>query len=113
PPQVAHSDGHDFLRRGNAGQHLAAPVFAKRAHAKFTRSLPQRQSRAAFVDHVAHIVVDHENLEDADSTPVTNLTASLAPYCLHYLSLGELAGLDLQRAQFGLAEFPWLFAVCT
>src|SRR5881409_847812 len=44
--------------------------------------------------------------------PLTNLTASLAPYWLHYLSLGELAGLDLQRAQFGLAEFPWLFAVC-
>ena len=60
---------------------------------------------------MTHLVVDRKNLEYAHSPLVTNLAALLASDWLHHLRIGELAGLDSQRAQFGLGKFTWLFAV--
>src|SRR5882724_12163835 len=86
--QVPHCDRDYFFGRGEAGHYLADAVLAECAHAELARSLAQQQGRAAFVDHVAHVVVDLKNFEDAHSTLVADLTTSVASHRLHDLRLG-------------------------
>jgi hypothetical protein len=108
---VAYGNGNDFFGSGKAAQDLAHTILAQRPHSQFPCALPQHQSGVAFVDHMAHLIVDHKNFKYAHSTLVTDLTALLASHRFHHLRFMELARLNLQCAQFRLGKFPRLFAV--
>src|SRR6266403_186112 len=91
---VSDGDRNHFLRRSETGQHLAHAVFAQCPHAQFTGSLPEDKGRGAFVDHVAHFIVDYEILEYAHSSFVANVTTLFASNWLHYLRFRQTAGLN-------------------
>src|SRR5258706_8273426 len=67
-----------FVERGRALAHPAKPVFAKAQHSLANRVRAQLALGGAVVDHVARLVVGHEELVDSGAALVAGEVAGTA-----------------------------------
>ena len=93
-----------FAGGGDAGEHFADAVFAEGAHAQFTGAAAQLGGGQAGIDHLAHFVVDEEQLEDAHTAAVAVAAAFFATDGAEDGGVGDAAGVQREGSHFFFGE---------
>src|SRR6516165_4165506 len=97
---IAHGGSDNLIRRRQPGEHFADAVFAKRAHAHFTRAIAQHGRRDLFVNQLAGIVIDYENLKNTKSAAEPGVGTISAAFPAH-----EAGPLGIRNIEVKLAHF--------
>ena len=107
---VRHGGVNNFAAGGESGEHLADAILAQRAHAEFARAAAELAGGEAGVDHLAHLVIDEEQLEDAHPALETIVAAFVAADGSENGGLGDARGIQREGAHFLFGEFGRAFA---
>ena len=102
---IARGRSDDFLRRRQPGHDLARAVFTQRAHAHFPGLGAEHGGGNLVVNQLPRLVVEHEDLKDAEAPLASALVAFTATFALLEVRAAAVNAQGTALLSFNLRHF--------